>query len=1102
MIRKNDKIKISYYKNKESRYPVNIDLFDVFTLDFLKQDIEKLRAYEYHSEKYDTFKQGLPQYTVSSTFKDGQSKTIKNAKINPVICIDIDYQDNKNVFKNVDIEDVKYQLINNTSVMAVYLSCGGRGLCVIHRLSDSVTKETFNKYFKELEYLYSTIGITIDSKCGNVNRLRFVSYDENVLINDIYEPYELRGIVVENTHTATHGESHENFTTIRKYKINKSFVLNKFIVDNTLKIDGFSVMRRVWLAQTIKRFFGQRGIELAIDIYKAYPNSVVKTESINHLIEAYNSSRPACIREIAEDLVKLGILEIINDEDENISKNVFNLNSNEYLSDVIDKIDFKIGYNMLVADTGYGKTEVWKRIAKQIGVDGMPIHNVLVCEPRNSIVTSKYIDPDFETVYGSKQFPLHVRGLIVTNYDKLIRSHITANDDWFTQFEYFVIDESHLLFCEAYRNKTVTKFIDLLKRISNKTKIVFQTATPTDEDGMFLIPENNIFYVNKKQDKKITIKYVDCYGDMMMNAEMITRNALDNKLYDKVFVYNGTGSVTNDEALKEGLIDKYNVFVYHRKSKEKDIMRQFDEQHRMSLHDGFKYTDFDVIVTSTAASVGIDINDECKVLILIIGNITFEEEKQVAGRFRNCRDMEIRCLIPCGLYNDKNWYSMRKTIFNKIDDVMYYNENLKGVVVNKMKIGHVPIGFVVDDTSKRLAYFQVKNENLRSAYDYKIKKYQQYGIEYTERNKNKNLFDLLKNIDGFISGKTVFKIMSKDDNKKYREVIVDNKKIYRLYGDNADGFVLCEKFYNDNDVNETRKYRKNVSEQSMDIRDKLYQIICSGQWKDDMYKYKKEYPIIERWIDNTVKLYKYYKPIFDVCDRDMINDTNLMYIIMHMIDYSQHNDYDWIEWFVIKLARQYECGIDMCGYCYLLWCLFTTNKNIDKMMKVSYYDVFHQVYDIFINMLNDEMFDAVKTQIESNYNNTTITIDDNPFDDIEIFMKQKQSNLIDIDVLCQTLHKSRYYSLYDLNMLVKHIDDVAQREIIKSYDSLYESMIKSNNATNKSVIVTDKMEERLLAKYNLKIGQKFNSIQELVAMCNLSRMTPHRWLKCLYLSYV
>ena len=1093
MLRKNDNIKISFYKNKESRQCANIDLFDAFTIDWLKEDINKLRAYEYHCEEYDRLKQELPGYTVSCAFKYGQAKTEKNAKINPAICIDIDFQDNKKFFNNIDIEDAKYALVNNPTVMAVYLSCGGRGLCVIHRLSDNVTKETFIKYFKELEYLYKTIGITIDEKCSNINRIRFATYDDNVLINEIYEPYELRNIKFE---PQPQNSTHEKFTVIKKYKINKNFHLSNYVIDKTLDIEGFDNLRRLWLAKTIKRFFGQRGIDLAVDIFKAYPNSTVKHDSIEHLIAAYKE-RPACIRVIAEDLIKLGILEYVDDEQENVTKNVFNLKPNEYLSDVIDKIDFKIGYNLLVADTGYGKTEVWKRIAKQKGVDGLPLHNVLVCEPRNSIITSKYIDEDFECVYGNMQFPSLVRGLIVTNYDKLIHSRVTANDNWFAQFEYFVIDESHLLFCESYRNKTITKFIDLLKRISDKTKIVFQTATPTDEDGMFSIDESNIFYVNKQQDKKTVIKYIDCYGDMMLNAEMMTREALDNKLYDKVFVYNGTGSVTGDEALKEGLSDKYKAIVYHRKSKYKDIMQLFDEQHKMSLWDGLQSIEYDVIVTSTAASVGIDINDECKVLVLIIGNITFEEEKQVAGRFRNCKDMEIRCLIPCALYNDMNWYRMRKEVFNQIDDVMYHNENMSSIVVNKMKIYNVPIGNVIDDNSKRLAYFQVKNEQLRSSYEYKIKKYQQYNIQCIQRRKNNDLFELLKTIDGFVPDKTKFRIINEEPVKKYREVIVDDCKTYRLYGDKQHGFILCEKFYNDDDLNETRNYRKRMSEQSLLIRDKLYQIICSGQWTEDMYKYKTDYPKIERWIENTVKLYKYYKPIFDVCDNETINNTNMIYVIMHMIDYSQRTDYDWVEWFVIKLARQYKCDIHMCGYCYLLWCLFTIDKNKNKMMKHSYYDVFAQLYDIFVNVISDEMFDAIRVQIEINYKDTNNIINEN-VDDIEMFMKRKKSELIDIDVLCQSLHKSNYYSLYDINMLVKHINDVSEQDIDKSYKMLCRCCVNANNVTTKQIEVTDKIPTKLLDKYGLKIGQKFNSVKEMVTNCNLSRKTIERWEKLLY----
>ena len=176
-----------------------------------------------------------------------------------------------------------------------------------------------------------------------------------------------------------------------------------------------------------------------------------------------------------------------------------------------------------------------------------------------------------------------------------------------------------------------------------------------------------------------------------------------------MFIYNGTGSVVSDEALKENMLGDYNVLVYHRKSQYKDVMELFDEQHMMSINDGFKITDYDVFISSTAASVGIDINDDCNVLVIIIGNISFEEEMQVAGRFRKCKNMSIKCLIGNGQYNTDNWYNIRSGVFETLDNIAYNNENYDSNVISKQTLYGINVGNVKDYNTKKLKYFQIKN---------------------------------------------------------------------------------------------------------------------------------------------------------------------------------------------------------------------------------------------------------------------------------------------------------------------------------------------------------------------------------------------------------
>ena len=697
MLINKDKFNVCLYKSKNDRYYNNVDLDELIKSDEYKSDVEKVREQGYKSDKYSTLKSELPVFFVSARYEQGQSKTVNNAKIVPLICIDIDLNENEEWFSKNSVDATKFFIVDNfKSVRNIALSCGGRGIFVIHRLSDNVTKETFVDYFNELRILYAQYGINVDEQCKNINRQRFVSYDSFVLSNEIYEPYELQGL--KESHVITENKKiydNTNYMSSSNWKINPEFDINNYTIRTDCEIEGYYAIRRVWLAMTCKKFFGSAGLKLAIDIFKTYPNSRVKDDSINHLKEAFKG-KSGCVRTIANDLYKLGIL-VENNE----HQNVFNLNKDEYIGDVITKIDFSLGFNLLVAGTGYGKTEVWKKLTKMTGPDGISMNKVLVCEPRNSIIVSKY-DNDTTLVYGGMRFPTIVSGLVVSNYDKLIGQR---NIEWFNQFDYFVIDESHLLFSEAYRDRSIIPFIDMLYKIKDNVKIIFQTATPTDEDDMFNINEKQIFYVNKVNEKRTEIEYVNTFGDNMYNAMYIAEKALDNDEYDKVFIYNGTGSVNMDEAVATQLDDKYKTLVYHRKSKYKEIMKLFEQKQRLD--------DYKVIITSTAASVGIDINDECKVLLIIVDNISFEEEMQVSGRFRKCKDMKIINLIGNNKYNNSNWKGIRKKVYDTLDDSIRTNTLYDSMVTNKLMIDGVPIGSVVDNTTKLLKYFEVKNKKLK-----------------------------------------------------------------------------------------------------------------------------------------------------------------------------------------------------------------------------------------------------------------------------------------------------------------------------------------------------------------------------------------------------
>ena len=78
-----------------------------------------------------------------------------------------------------DIEYIKQKIFELNFVYCVSLSCRGKGFYFIVPIPDS---NDIDIYYTSMYYLLKKYGINIDKHCKDVTRLRFISYDENILI--------------------------------------------------------------------------------------------------------------------------------------------------------------------------------------------------------------------------------------------------------------------------------------------------------------------------------------------------------------------------------------------------------------------------------------------------------------------------------------------------------------------------------------------------------------------------------------------------------------------------------------------------------------------------------------------------------------------------------------------------------------------------------------------------------------------------------------------------------------------------------------------------------------------------------------------------------
>lgn len=360
-----------------------------------------------------------------------------------------------------------------------------------------------------------------------------------------------------------------------------------------------------------------------------------------------------------------------------IDKNKFyiHLNSSEdgneeWLGDKIEEILNKcqVGINLLIAPTGGGKTRAWidynkTQLEDLLGyADKKP---VLIVEPLNSIIETKYDKDEVSVVTGSKQFSVSDSSykMYVTNFNKLLQNvngEMTARKDlveFFSQFSLIILDESHTLIKDAYRSTVLIPFAEALKQISNNTKVILQTATPMEETSIFDI--KTTITVNKKTDKDIKYIFRVANPDKKFQIQEVTCLCDYYIKYGrKVYVYWNNAGANVLKSFRAAYSNPDRVAIFHKKASKDESMKYITKNHKL----GDKY---DILLSSVYFGVGNDLDDECDAAVIIIGNNTWQEDIQAIGRWRNAKKIEVCQIILPKEYEE---------VIESIDK--YYNINL------------------------------------------------------------------------------------------------------------------------------------------------------------------------------------------------------------------------------------------------------------------------------------------------------------------------------------------------------------------------------------------------------------------------------------------
>ena len=299
----------------------------------------------------------------------------------------------------------------------------------------------------------------------------------------------------------------------------------------------------------------------------------------------------------------------------------------DYLSSYVDLIDDKINQEnvlAIVAPTGSGKTtmimELIKRRRKSIIVNPTNINNHLY-EGTNIVgsESSNVLKPGHPNTLIIDQF--------VKRRDEILKMGV----------ELVVIDESHEpTLSQSYRDASVKFMKDLPLFTSRGIKIVFVSATPAYE-----VMRNNAYILNFKRNEHRNIKFKVCVvGDTFENM----RRDLIREEYN----YDSINIFSNRDAkllYAYSYINKLDSCIYH--SEWKENLKELRQSEKLTHKINF---------LTCIAFNGLNIKNEYdKVLIeirYVKGETTYNEIIQIIGRFRFCKNIDVRIYVDGKFEND------------------------------------------------------------------------------------------------------------------------------------------------------------------------------------------------------------------------------------------------------------------------------------------------------------------------------------------------------------------------------------------------------------------------------------------------------------------
>lgn len=530
-----------------------------------------------------------------------------------------------------------------------------------------------SKYKDQFKYTKDDIYKFLDMAMAKPQQGIFISSDPTALLNtnfkDLrldanFEPAFTNG--VESIDWISHDDLKEVFKKLDWFSTER----------NTDDIDAASISginnrdesinnkihykhtQRWQLANTLNAIYGyDKGLQIMASICKGTPMKEIigdmRTASIHNkpisvwAIKELNTNHGFKLKVKADDLYKNEIdgleqainespetdpIKVINNNTEHI---VFHLRADQYLSDIQqDIIDNLSHITLLEAGAGYGKTEMVKGLNAKVMLI-LPFTSTIKSKIEADSKTSDWLyfygknRPTLDDILGPKNISMTI--------DKFSNLNIMELDQ--ANFEYIVIDESHLLFTSSYRDV----MSPAIQRLANcKAKIIMMTGTPTGE--MLFFP--GIKHIKVKKDdmrhKEFNVIMTPTANEKMMKmCEMMAKDIIAGK---KILYPTNKGNLYYEQIT--GIVQDYLTLYKHKKKLRSFYYKKsnYGDQSMDAINFSKTVGENDIVFCTSYLSVGVDICDKNTFSVYFSEAMIPQDIEQFANRLRN-NDLYVTLLL-------------------------------------------------------------------------------------------------------------------------------------------------------------------------------------------------------------------------------------------------------------------------------------------------------------------------------------------------------------------------------------------------------------------------------------------------------------------------